>query len=156
MPYAVQVKELQPSTALCLRMTAPADRVSEAVHRALAGLTDGADQVGLTASGPPEARYLSESGSGAVWIEASLPVASVARRTASGVVHRSGGKVAHVCHEGPYEDITDAYNALYTWIHRKGYEVAGHATEVYLTGPADTKQPGDYLTEIIVSVRQAP
>lgn len=156
MRYAVHVKQLEPSTALCVRMTTPTDRVGEAVGRVLAGLAAGAEQVGLRASGPPEVCYLSEPRRGAaVQIEASLPVAADTRQLMSGVVHRSGGEVAHVYHKGPYEDITYAYDALLLWTDQAGYEVAGQPTEVYLTGPADTRCPRDFLTEVIVPVRRA-
>ncbi|MDX8052177.1 GyrI-like domain-containing protein [Lentzea sp. BCCO 10_0798] len=156
MRYAVHVKQLEPSTALCVRMTAPTGRVVEAVRRTQAGLAEGAELVGLKTSGPPEVCYLSEPRrSAAVQVEVSLPVAPDTRQLAGGVVRRTGGEVAHVHHKGPHEDITGAYDALYIWVHRAGYEVAGQPTEVYLTGPADTRCPEDYLTEVIVPVRRA-
>lgn len=152
MSYRVHIKQREPSTALCLRMTTLAGM---AVRRALAGLVIGAEQVGLRTSGPPEVCYLTEPRHGAVVdIEASIPVISDAPRLTSGLVRRPGGEVAHVCHEGPYEDIADAYNALYIWVHRAGYQVVGNPTEVYLVGQADTSEPEDYLTEVIVPVQR--
>ncbi|MDX8034944.1 GyrI-like domain-containing protein [Lentzea sp. BCCO 10_0856] len=120
-----------------------------------AGLVIGAEHAGFQTSGPPEVCYLTEPRHGAaVDIEARIPVISDAPRLTSGLARRPGGKVAHVCHEGPYEDIADACNALYVWVHRAGYEVVGSPAEVYLAGPADTSRPEDYLTEVVVPVRR--
>lgn len=153
MSYRVHIKQREPSTALCLRMTALA---GVAVRRALAGLVIGAEHVGLQTSGPPEVCYLTEPRHGAaVDIEASVPVIPDASRLTSGLVRRPGGEVAHVRHAGPYEDIADAYNALYVWVHRTGYEIVGNPTEVYLAGPTCTRKPEDYLTEVVVPVRRS-
>lgn len=71
------------------------------------------------------------------------------------LVQRPGREVAHVFHSGAYEHIEDAYNALLTWIHQAGYQVAGHPTEAYLVGPSEMVRPEDYLTEVIIPVRQS-
>ncbi|MBN1596070.1 GyrI-like domain-containing protein [candidate division FCPU426 bacterium] len=54
-------------------------------------------------------------------------------------------------HQGSWEGLKEAYQRLLSWIHDKGYELAGSPREFYLVGP-----PADataYVTEIQIPVR---
>jgi DNA-binding transcriptional MerR regulator len=50
--------------------------------------------------------------------------------------------------QGPYEEIGAAYEALMAWVEANAYRLAGPPREVYLRGPNETNDPGDYLTEV--------
>ncbi|MDD5510159.1 MAG: MerR family transcriptional regulator [Dehalococcoidales bacterium] len=63
-------------------------------------------------------------------------------------------KVASMIHRGPYEKLHEAYQAMMAWCEANGYELAGPDREVYLTGPNDTQDPVDYLTELQQPVKK--
>jgi effector-binding domain-containing protein len=56
-------------------------------------------------------------------------------------------KVATLVYKGPYEGISEPYNALGKWIEVNGFQIAGPIREVYMSDPAKTK-PADNITEI--------
>jgi effector-binding domain-containing protein len=60
-------------------------------------------------------------------------------------------QVATLVYKGPYEGISESYNALGNWIEANGYQIAGPIREVYMSDPAKTK-PEDYVTEIQMPV----
>ncbi|MBC6445923.1 GyrI-like domain-containing protein [Actinokineospora xionganensis] len=156
MSYAVNFKEVEPSTVLCSRMSVPADRVPEAVRSAVVDLAGRAYDIDLSTCGAPDVTYFNGFQPGrTVEIETSLPVIEKPGRHDSDILtRRPGGLVAHVFHKGPYDDIRDAYDALLIRVHDAGYDLAGHPTETYLIGPWDTAGTEDYLTEISVPVRK--
>jgi effector-binding domain-containing protein len=49
-----------------------------------------------------------------------------------------GGEAAVCLHEGPYEQVEAAYNAVNDWLEREGREAAGEPWEVYLSPPEET------------------
>jgi effector-binding domain-containing protein len=57
-------------------------------------------------------------------------------------------QMACVVHQGDYSNISQAYNALMTWIDRNRYRVAGNDREIYLRGPGDSNDPTSYVTEV--------
>ena len=63
-------------------------------------------------------------------------------------------KVASMIHRGPYEKLHEAYQAMMAWCETNGYEMAGPDREVYLTGPNDTQDPVNYLTELQQPVKK--
>jgi len=56
-------------------------------------------------------------------------------------------------HRGPYNGLTDTYNALAAWMEANGHEQGGAPWEVYLTDPGETRDPADYRTEVYWPVR---
>jgi effector-binding domain-containing protein len=64
-------------------------------------------------------------------------------------------KVATLVYKGPYEGISEPYNALGKWIEANGYQIAGPIREVYMSDPAKTK-PADNITEIQMPVVKNP
>jgi effector-binding domain-containing protein len=59
-------------------------------------------------------------------------------------------------HQGPYEDFSQAYTAILSWINNNGYRVAGPYREIYLRGPGpQPTDPNTYVTEMQVPVEKA-
>ncbi len=63
-------------------------------------------------------------------------------------------EVAVVMHQGPFEMITEAYQALGIWMEANGYELDGPTRAIYHKGPYDEEDPANYLTEIQAPVRK--
>jgi effector-binding domain-containing protein len=64
-------------------------------------------------------------------------------------------QVASLVHQGPYESINEAYQALMAWCEANGYDLAGPDREVYLTTPEQTPDPSGYVTELQQPVKKA-
>ena len=68
------------------------------------------------------------------------------------VVVQSNMTVAYECFQGPYEGWADVYQRIVSWIHDKGYQVAGPAREFYLVGPP--ADPASFITEVQIPIRR--
>ena len=92
--------------------------------------------------------------------EAATPVVAPLPESDRVKCHQIPGvkTVAATLHKGPYDGLTEAYNALVSWTETNGYRIVGHSREVYLRGHTDsdlkypkgseTDDPNQFLTEI--------
>lgn len=62
----------------------------------------------------------------------------------------AGGKFVSTIHTGSYNSISEAYNAVFSWVENNGFVVAGPMRESYLQHESDGK--GENVTEILVPV----
>jgi effector-binding domain-containing protein len=90
-------------------------------------------------------------------IEAGVPVARAIPGSDRVKVYELPGLEQAACtiYRGPYENIGEAYSAIMSWIESNGYQITGPDRELYLTSPADTKDPAQYVTEIQFPVKKA-
>lgn len=58
------------------------------------------------------------------------------------------GKVVRVVHEGPYEQLGEAWGELQRWVRERKLPESGRFFERYLNNPDEVKDPKDYLTEL--------
>jgi effector-binding domain-containing protein len=89
-------------------------------------------------------------------VEVAVPVNGAVPATKRIIIHELEGieQAACLIHKGPYENFSQAYNALLTWIEANGYQIIGPNREVYLQGPGQG-DPSSYLTEIQMPVKKA-
>ncbi len=61
-----------------------------------------------------------------------------------------GGKCVSLIHKGAYENISESYKKIFSYINEKGYETQLPIREVYIKGPGMIFKgnPDNYLTEI--------
>jgi effector-binding domain-containing protein len=64
-------------------------------------------------------------------------------------------KAACTVYKGPYEGISEAYNALMAWIESNGYQITGPDRNLYFTDPNKVKDPAENVTEIQFPVEKA-
>jgi DNA-binding transcriptional MerR regulator len=87
--------------------------------------------------------------------EALIPVAEEA--VGNGIVQvvmLAGGRMASVVHQGSYNRLTAAYDALLNWMEAGGYEIAGANREVYLHATTPVRPDDEsYVTEILFPVQ---
>lgn len=84
-------------------------------------------------------------------IEVAFPIVGQAKEYDKfKAVTLEGGKFASTIHTGAFENISDAYKAVYSWVETNGYKVVGSCREVYLETPRDGK--GTFVTEIQVPI----
>jgi effector-binding domain-containing protein len=53
-----------------------------------------------------------------------------------------------------YDEIGEAYNAIMRWIASHNYRVNGFCREVYPVSPGDTRDPNQYVSEILIPVTE--
>lgn len=56
-------------------------------------------------------------------------------------------------HVGPYDQICQAYEAVFTWINKNGYQAVGQMRDVYPNDPSITP-PAELVTQVIVPVQK--
>jgi len=61
-------------------------------------------------------------------------------------------RVASVTHQGRYETMGAAYEAVMSWIAENEYHIDGACRELYIVSPADTQDPEKYVSEIQIPV----
>jgi effector-binding domain-containing protein len=83
-------------------------------------------------------------------VEVCVPVKKSVSSSEKVKVYELPGLEQAACtvYKGAYEGISEAYNALMTWIEANGFEIAGPDREIYFTSPNETKDPTQYITEV--------
>jgi effector-binding domain-containing protein len=57
-------------------------------------------------------------------------------------------------HQGPYDQVKEAYGLLEAWVKDNGYRYAGPAREIYLNDPSQVPE-AELLTEVQFPVEKA-
>lgn len=63
-------------------------------------------------------------------------------------------EMATLVHEGPYQTLHAAYNAISKWIEDNDYEIIQPPRELYLKGEWATEDENEYITELQFPVRK--
>jgi effector-binding domain-containing protein len=89
-------------------------------------------------------------------VEAGIPIAKAINGSNRIKVYELPGMDEAACtvYQGPYENIGEAYTAIMAWTEENGYQITGPDRELYLTSPADTQNPNEYVTEIQFPVKK--
>jgi effector-binding domain-containing protein len=89
-------------------------------------------------------------------IEAIVPIGKKIKASDRVKVYELPGmeEAASIVHKGSYEGISEAYNALMTWIQEHGYQITGPDRELYFTDPRKVKDPAENVTEIQFPVKK--
>jgi effector-binding domain-containing protein len=90
-------------------------------------------------------------------IEVAVPIHKAIRETYRIKVYELPGIEQAACtiHKGSYESISEAYNAIMSWIEGNGYKIDGLDRELYFTDPRKVKDPSENITEIQFPVKKA-
>lgn len=91
-----------------------------------------------------------------VYVEAGVPVSNAIPGAGRVSVYELPGMEQAACtiYKGPYENIGEAYSAIMSWTEDNGYQITGPDRELYLTSPADTSDPNQYVTEVQFPVKK--
>jgi effector-binding domain-containing protein len=112
--------------------------VRQAVHRA-----------GMRAVGPTMS--LLRSNGGRFEVTVAVPVAGRVRPTSPLIVVKlSGGLVAQVMHQGPWDTLLAAYDRLSEWLTARRVAIVPLMWEEYLIGPDQAEDPSRWRTRITV------
>jgi AraC family transcriptional regulator len=152
--YDITTRTLQEQpTAVVLGM-AQAEFLAAWLRDAYAEVLAAVAASGEAPAGPPFARFAFHGHQ--VHVEAGVP--TTGQIPPMGRVERGhlpSGAAAVVVHEGPYDGIVKAYDALQGWVLQHGFEKAEHHYESYLVGPADEPDAARWRTEVVVPYRES-
>lgn len=147
MDYEIELNQRDEVPTAVVRQEVPVPEISAFLGGAFGEVMAAISVAGVFPAGPPFARYdFIEVPTGDVpetfVVEAGFPVtAPVAPsgRVEPGVL--PGGPAAVTIHEGAYQDVSAAYEAVEAWIGAEGMVPAGAPWESYLDDPAEVPQP---------------
>jgi effector-binding domain-containing protein len=148
---SIQRVERRPTA--CIRVTTTKDAIGGAFGEALSKVGEELGRLGATPAGPPYARYFRWSDDGVdmeIGFPVSEPIAGGGRVLAGEL---PGGEVARMVHVGPYDGMSETYEALEGWIRSQGREPGDAPWEVYLRSYAEVQNPSELTTEVVWPVR---
>jgi AraC family transcriptional regulator len=160
---AVEVRTLEPTTTIAVRLETAADRLAEVFDTELPRVSAVMSDVGAQMAGPPFARY-HHFGPERVDVEIGAPITFVTAGLTpisgetDGVIGASslpGGLAAVTVHTGPYDKLSETYDALAAWITAEGHTAGDGPWEVYLSDPGLVPDPADLETEIVWPIDSA-
>ncbi|MEU3764869.1 GyrI-like domain-containing protein [Amycolatopsis keratiniphila] len=155
MTYAVELTELDSIDAAHLRCHTTTADIGESVGMGLDALYTFVSEAGTTPNGPPQAAYPGDFQPGEeLDLDLYLPVSGgFPSQGDIDIVTLDGGPAARTSHHGPYDKIGAAYEAVYEWVRESGRQSAGAPRELYLCGPDSTPDPADYITDVVLPLR---
>jgi effector-binding domain-containing protein len=156
MGYEFETKDVDPQAIAAIRATTTPSELGGQFATWLPAVKDFLARNGLQATGPAVARY-HDYREDFVDVETGYPIADpgkgVAAEDAISITELPGGTVAVTWHEGPYDGISRAFDALHEWIHQQGKEEGSGPWEIYRTGPREEADSSKWRTEIRWPVR---
>jgi predicted transcriptional regulator YdeE/DNA-binding transcriptional MerR regulator len=103
---------------------------------------------------PYIAIYYEDDSRDGVEVEAAVEIPKqqppLVESTPCAMVHILRGAATMACtiHRGPFDMLSEAYNALTLWMQANGYRITAPNREIYLQGAGPGVDPADYVTEI--------
>jgi len=154
--YQVVIKKVEPQTIASIRAVLPTYGDLGQLYGEIFGYLG---SQGITKPAGPtifichDSEYKEKD----VDVEAGVPIAAAIPGSGRIKVYDLPGMEEAACtiYQGPYENIGEAYNAIMAWTESNGYQITGPDRELYLTNPADTNDPNQYVTEIQFPVKKA-
>jgi DNA-binding transcriptional MerR regulator len=146
MPYDVALSEEPALTLAALTRTVDPERIVRDVTAMAAELTRLAARGGWAADGPWCGLYPLDLGERPP-VTLGIPVADGrARRDGAELLRVAGGPAASTVHDGAYDELPLAYDAVLAWCHECGHRPAGPIRETYLPGPTPVTRVSVPLT----------
>jgi len=152
MTYHIENRTLTAQTTAVIRSSMPAAQLAAWLAGAYQELSRYLAEQGIRVGGPPFARYAPHDG--VVDVEAGFPVAvpvpGRGRITASRL---PGGRAAVTVHDGRYQDLAIAYQAVTGWLKERGLEAAGPHWDVYYTNLTAQPDTATWRTDVVSPYR---
>lgn len=148
----VHLDSLKPAAVLRVRLTAPAQRMADAVRSTLESLLTVAEDASMRCAGPPEVAVLGHH-LPCTQAEVRIPVVGVPTGgLLSCFAYRPGGTVARTFHDTGLDDLEPARATLLTWMADHGYHAAGQLTLYHLCVPKGNLEPAEHLAAVAIPV----
>ena len=158
-----RIDRLSPQPTAAVRIEVQMAALAEAFDRYLPAVAERITQAGGAMGGAPFARY-HRFGPDIIDLETGIPLAGEVPglpplgSCAPGEIGRSelpGGSVARTVHVGPYDGLSDTYDALHEWIHEQpGVDDGDGPWESYVVDPGSVTDQSELRTEIFWPLRE--
>ena len=142
--YGVKSRQIAPLRVATIREPVPITALGRAMGRGFVEVVRAIESAGAEIDGLPFAIHHITT-SEEVDVELGFPVIG---EVEVGRVHTTvldGGLAACAVHQGPYEEVGAAYDAVSSWVQLHGKRVIGPPREVYLNEPGEGVVP---ITEV--------
>jgi DNA-binding transcriptional MerR regulator len=149
--FEVVIKKIKPQKVLSIRRVVPSYKDISSLFNVIGPYLG---HVHAPVKGAPFAIYHDhEFKDSDVDVEVAFPLWKSVNTTGEFKSYELPGcdAAASLMYKGPFEGMSEPYNALGKWIESNGYHISGETREVYMSDPAKTK-PEDYVTEILMPV----
>jgi len=151
-----EIRELNPQPTLVMRRRVELAGIGQFVQEAFGAVYGLLAARGIAPTGMPFTRYL-EMSETSMDVEAgtAVPVAT----TGEGDVVASelpGGPCAVTWHIGPFDTISETYEALSAWIAALQRAPGGPPWECYWTDPSSEPDPAKWRTEVFQPLTPSP
>jgi effector-binding domain-containing protein len=149
----IEIKNIPLQHALVLKAEVSSKDVGPKMGEMYSKLFSYAGQKHIQPSGAPFAVYYSYDPQGKTIFEAGFPVASKVNATDS-IAYKEfpAMKVVSTLYTGSYENMVPVYTQLQNYLAANKMKPTGISWEVYLTDPAQVKNPSDNQTLIYFPV----
>lgn len=154
MKLDIKIEEIKEQPTLVIRESATMASIPERMGKIFSEIVAFMGKRGIAPAGAPFAYWHnmnSESISKGVFdMECGFPVGMPVEGEGEIMASKlPGGKVVKTMHIGPYEALSETYEAVLSWIKEKGYQVGEDMWETYLTNPCEVSDKSKWMTEII-------
>jgi effector-binding domain-containing protein len=149
--YEIEERSEEAQAILAIRQETTPQGLGAAFRELLPVVEEYMEKKGVQASGPSFGIYHTYDPD-RVDFQAGFPVAEPVEgegRVEAGEI--PGGRVAVTVHEGPYDTIGAAHDALDAYLHDRGGH-GGPPREVYLVGPGQDRDASNWRTEVIYPI----
>lgn len=158
MDFDIELRELQKRDTISIREKVARSGLDEALTTMLPRLTSYLEEQNVQAAGEPFVRYYSSRTVERVNvdIEVGAPVSRAVDSGDGSMVSGQlpGGPALVARYKGPYEGVSEAYEALEAWIEdHEAYEAGGAPWEVYLVAPEAVDEEGLQI-EVVYPLRE--
>ena len=137
----------QPTAAI--RMTRPVSQIGPAMGEAFPKLYHAVVTSGVEPAGMPLSRYF-DFGPEETTFECAIPfVAPFAPTSEVQASSVGGGEAACALHVGPYDTLSETWQALTAWVAEQGRQPSGPFWEIYLNEPQEV-DASELKTELYI------
>lgn len=147
------IVNLEPKQAITIRDHCPADQLAKKYDEIYGELNKIVQKQSLEYASAPFGiyhKYTPED----VDVEPGIPVnGNPVPEGRMNVIKTYGGKVMQLKFFGPYSKLHEAWNGLMEHVNENNYQVAASPFEVYVTNPAEEKDPSKLLTELYCPIK---
>ncbi|MFI7547898.1 GyrI-like domain-containing protein [Actinoplanes sp. NPDC049599] len=153
MTYHIETRSLTAQPTAVIRSSMPVAQLRGWLAGAYQELDRYLAEQGISAVGPPFARYAFHGA--VVDVEAGFPVPGPVPDSGRWVTasRLPAGPVAVAVHEGHYQDLGLAYQAVTGWLKERGLEPAGPHWDVYYTNLAAQPDTATWRTDVVAPYR---
>lgn len=152
--YLVRTKKLKPQPTAAIHVVCEPSGVSEAMWRVLPEIGAYLERAGVAPVGGPFARYFDYTEDEADFEGGFMLTEPVAGEGRIAAGELPGGLAAITTHEGPFEGLDAAHDAVGEWVLAHGHDPAGPVWEVHVDISAAQKDPSKLHTDVVWPLRK--